>query len=332
VVKVTLRRATISKAITLRLAPKVTSMATADDTPAVSLAVITTVTISIQIGMDVMRDATTSSASDARCITEAVGASGMAASGSVTTLGLTDGATTTMSTLTTTAMSTTSAIRTIPAFESLSAYFNPPGSRKAPLSFSSHPWYYSSMSKKFVSADHHWFHEAMIRMLRRPFANVTEMNEVMVERWNSVVKPNDLVYYAGDMFYKGRPKECEELFLRLNGKIHMAAEGNHDGVTKKFKHRFQSWEKRTEIVHDGHTLVIDHYSMRVWNKSYHGSYHVYGHSHGQLPEDPASLSFDVGVDCWNFYPLMLDEIFEKMRTKEVARGNQRVEPNRPEKE
>jgi calcineurin-like phosphoesterase family protein len=183
------------------------------------------------------------------------------------------------------------------------------------------------MSKKFVSADHHWFHESMIRLLKRPFSNVKEMNDVMVERWNSVVAPNDLVYYGGDMFYKGRRPECNELLSRLHGKIHFV-EGNHDGVTKQLRHRFESWQDMLEINHDGELIVLCHYAMRVWNKSFHGSYHVYGHSHGQLPEDPASLSFDIGVDCWNFYPVSLDEVIKRMREKAVARGDLRVEPNR----
>ena len=44
-------------------------------------------------------------------------------------------------------------------------------------------------------------------------------------------------------------------------------------------------------------IVLMHYAMRVWNKSHWGMWHLYGHSHGSLPEDPKSMSFDVGVDA-----------------------------------
>jgi hypothetical protein len=43
-------------------------------------------------------------------------------------------------------------------------------------------------------------------------------------------------------------------------------------------------------------------TMRVWNRSHHGSWHLYGHSHGRLPEPPTLLSMDVGVDTHDFRP------------------------------
>lgn len=184
------------------------------------------------------------------------------------------------------------------------------------------------MSDKFVTSDHHFFHENIIKHCQRPFPDVQTMNAEMVTRWNSRVRPNDIVYYGGDMFYKGRTKECEAILDQLHGQIYFVI-GNHDRIASKFKHRFKFWGDRLEIKQDGQLLVLDHYALRVWNRSFHGSYHVYGHSHCQLPEDPNSLSFDIGVDGSNFYPYSLDEVFARLRRKEVARGSNRIEA-RPE--
>ena len=30
-------------------------------------------------------------------------------------------------------------------------------------------------------------------------------------------------------------------------------------------------------------VVLCHYAMRVWDRSHYGSWHLYGHSHGNLP-------------------------------------------------
>ncbi len=47
---------------------------------------------------------------------------------------------------------------------------------------------------------------------------------------------------------------------------------------------------------------MNHYAQRVWEHSHHGSWHVYGHSHGSLPDDIKSKSIDVGVDTeWRTY-------------------------------
>lgn len=62
-------------------------------------------------------------------------------------------------------------------------------------------------------------------------------------------------------------------------------------------------------------IVLLHYAMKVWNASHYGTWHLYGHTHGELPDDETSLSFDVGVDCHNFYPISYDEVKEIMSTK-----------------
>jgi calcineurin-like phosphoesterase family protein len=55
--------------------------------------------------------------------------------------------------------------------------------------------------------------------------------------------------------------------------------------------------------------------MRVWNHSHHGSWHLFGHSHGTLTDDTDSLSLDVGVDCWGYSPVSMEQLDAKMATK-----------------
>jgi hypothetical protein len=64
-------------------------------------------------------------------------------------------------------------------------------------------------------------------------------------------------------------------------------------------------------------IVLCHYAMRVWDRSAHGSWHLYGHSHGTLPG--RGFSFDVGVDCTAFRPLSLEEVARRMATIEGQR-------------
>lgn len=55
--------------------------------------------------------------------------------------------------------------------------------------------------------------------------------------------------------------------------------------------------------------------MRTWNGSHRGIWQLYGHSHGNLSDDEAALSFDVGVDCHNFYPVSYEEVKGIMKNK-----------------
>jgi len=55
--------------------------------------------------------------------------------------------------------------------------------------------------------------------------------------------------------------------------------------------------------------------MRVWRGEYRGTWHLYGHSHGNLPDEEDRLAFDIGVDCHQFYPLSYEEVKGIMKTK-----------------
>ena len=61
--------------------------------------------------------------------------------------------------------------------------------------------------------------------------------------------------------------------------------------------------------------MLSHYAHRVWEGSHKSTWMLYGHSHGSLPEIESSLSFDVGVDCWNYFPISFEQVLEKMATK-----------------
>ena len=49
----------------------------------------------------------------------------------------------------------------------------------------------------FFTSDLHLGHENIIRFCDRPFANANAMNEALVERWNAVVKDNDVRCRSG---------------------------------------------------------------------------------------------------------------------------------------
>ena len=77
----------------------------------------------------------------------------------------------------------------------------------------------------YFTSDTHFGHARIIELCARPFANVDEMNEALIQKWNAVVGPDDVVYHLGD-FFMG-PKETVLLRKRLNGKI-VLIKGNHD--------------------------------------------------------------------------------------------------------
>jgi calcineurin-like phosphoesterase family protein len=170
----------------------------------------------------------------------------------------------------------------------------------------------------WFTSDHHFGHARIIELGRRPFSSVDEMDEEMIRRWNAVVAPDDLVYHLGDFAFAGHTPYLD----RLKGTKHLIL-GNHDHSNQIGK--AEGWSAVDSLLHvilpDGTPLVLCHYALRVWNRSHHGAIHLYGHSHGNLPGD--SQSCDVGVDCWAFAPVSIDQIRARL-----ALSPPRSEPDR----
>lgn len=181
------------------------------------------------------------------------------------------------------------------------------------------------MSNIFFCSDTHFGHANIINYSNRPYSDVEEMNEALIKNWNQVVGKNDTVYHLGDFAFMPYDK-FKNLLWRLNGYIHFMR-GNHDKMIDQHKQdilrvgKIVSIQDYKEIKVAGKMIVLFHYGQRVWNKSHHGSIHLYGHSHGSLP--PFGRSVDVGVDCkeitHEYRPVSLDEVLDYMSKREFQK-------------
>lgn len=82
------------------------------------------------------------------------------------------------------------------------------------------------MTRTWFTSDHHLGHEKIIALSGRPFETVEEMNEVLIERHNAVVRKNDLVWVLGDVAMD-KIADTLPLWTRFNGRKILVA-GNHD--------------------------------------------------------------------------------------------------------
>lgn len=189
-----------------------------------------------------------------------------------------------------------------------------------------------NMKTIWFTSDNHFGHKNIIKFSNRPFATMEEMDEEMIKRWNEKVQPQDEIYHLGDvgLCSSGRLKE---ILNQLNGKIYLVR-GNHESAAEACKERFE-WIKDyyklkiqdADFQGGEQQIILMHYAMRVWDKSHWGTYQLYGHSHGELPDDSDLLSIDVGVDCHNFYPISWEEVKAIMKQKTwtppFQKGNRR---------
>lgn len=180
------------------------------------------------------------------------------------------------------------------------------------------------MGNLWFSSDFHLDHANVIRHCNRPYAHVDEMNEALIQNWNTCVAPEDEGYLLGDMVWKGSPGRIASLMGRLNGKLHLIV-GNHD---RKYKRRYQElgifeWVTDYEEINvkdpdfpGGNMLIIlCHYPLASWRNMSHGSWLIHGHTHGNFPDNRSCRRLDVGVDTHSYMPYSLEELKEIMNQR-----------------
>lgn len=181
----------------------------------------------------------------------------------------------------------------------------------------------------WFTSDTHFGHKAMVDgdigqgWRSDHFSSLEEMDEVMIENWNERVHPGDMVYHLGDLSFHG-PEETAIILSRLNGQIFLV-KGNHDhkSITKSsLVQQELVWIKDYKRINPKinpaglkQAIALCHFPMVTWHGSSNGSWMLHGHCHGNLslphPMDIAPR-LDVGVDCWNFAPVSLQEVADVM--------------------
>lgn len=181
----------------------------------------------------------------------------------------------------------------------------------------------SNATNIFFTSDTHFGHKNIIKYCNRPYADLKDMDAALVSNWNAKVGSNDVVFHIGDLAFIKEDKKLQELIHSLNCKTLYLVPGNHDDAQR---YKQLKGDNKVVVLNTLHEIniqvedekmrfVLCHYALRVWNKSHYGAIHLYGHSHGTLPDDPNSRSMDVGVDNHNYAPLHLDEVLMKMYQK-----------------
>lgn len=168
------------------------------------------------------------------------------------------------------------------------------------------------MANVFITSDLHFGHKNILKYNTdtRPWASVQEMNESLIEHWNSNIKEQDVVYHLGDFSFLNK-EQTQAILSRLNGKV-VWVRGNHDQVLDKLGVPTIGLH---EVSYKGVDIVMCHFPMVVWNKSHRGSIHLFGHCHGSYQHDGRAI--DVGWDARGRI-MSLDEAVEVCLTSGIT--------------
>lgn len=200
-------------------------------------------------------------------------------------------------------------------------------------------------NRVWFTADHHFGHARIINYCQRPFADVEQMDAVLIEKWNGRVGPDDIVFHLGD-FTLGDMEMADRYFAQLQGRIFVLAnEWHHDCRwldTIPGGHqppRFARAPRGLMVSSSGHAvqllpplvvlevpwaegskhpiaITLCHYPLAEWDRKHYGAWHLHGHSHGKHQHNakPGEQAFilDVGVDAMGYGPICLGGVLDNM--------------------
>jgi len=182
----------------------------------------------------------------------------------------------------------------------------------------------------FVIGDTHWGHAKSLSFIQpdgsplRPFNSVEEMDEIMVERWNAVVRQKDTVYHLGDVAI---PRRSLANLAKCNGRK-ILIRGNHD--TFKLKDYAEHFEDiRGAHFHQPGSLmpggiVFTHIPVHPDNLQGHYRGNVHGHLHCHLAIKDGQADgryFNACVERNNFSPVPLEMVIDYFRSDGRAQAD-----------
>jgi calcineurin-like phosphoesterase family protein len=163
----------------------------------------------------------------------------------------------------------------------------------------------------FFTADTHFGDAHILRQRGGRYASVDAHDEALVARWNEAVGTDDAVWHLGDFAAGASRERCAALFARLNGTKRLVR-GNHDSnrvLDLPWAALVDHATITQEIDGTRWRLFLAHYAHRAWPGLWRGTRHLYGHTHGTLPDTRRSC--DVGVDAWDDRPVTLPALLAR---------------------
>lgn len=172
--------------------------------------------------------------------------------------------------------------------------------------------------KTFLIGDTHFGHNNILTFLRddgtklRDFKSIEEMDETLIQNWNSVVGQKDKVYHLGDVGFKNYTR-LATILDRLNGEK-ILIKGNHDNFKLV---QYAQHFKDIRAYHILDKFVLSHIpihpeSLKRWKANIHG------HLHSDIIVSdpwkyPEAVYINVSAEQINYTPIDFEEIRSRFK-------------------
>jgi calcineurin-like phosphoesterase family protein len=182
------------------------------------------------------------------------------------------------------------------------------------------------MPNLFFASDHHFHHRKIVEGFTasgkeptsRPFSSIEEHDEILIQNHNMVVRPEDTVWFGGDVFLSGGDgKEFNyDLLNRMNGNKKLIL-GNHDTHRKIESYRpyFSQIVGYSEMAGHFGKIILSHIPVHTSQFDTRFKANIHGHTHSFCIDDPRY--FNISMEAINYIPISYESIKKILKDRGV---------------
>lgn len=180
------------------------------------------------------------------------------------------------------------------------------------------------MGKIYLTSDLHLCHDKPFIYEPRGFKTIQEMNNAIIENWNSIVSMDDDVYVLGDLLLNDNEKGIQ-LIKNLKGNIHVVL-GNHDSNSRMLLYmdcyNINQVEYGIPLKYNGYHFFLTHYPTLCSNydtdkplkkKMINLCGHI--HTKDRFHDFDKGIIYHVELDAHDNKPVLIDNIIEDIKDK-----------------
>ena len=168
--------------------------------------------------------------------------------------------------------------------------------------------------KIFLTSD--TFFGRQLTAIERGFDSAEDMDNTIIDAWNSRLGKNDMVYHLGNFGWD--PISTESAVIHLNGVITFipAIYDSHMSEMSLVRAGRHQISINSIITLAKERLILSHWPLMDWQGKSSGIIHVHG---GDIKTDVDNgYRFNVNIANWNYAPIELEFLNEMIELKETG--------------
>lgn len=159
---------------------------------------------------------------------------------------------------------------------------------------------------------------SVIKSNGRPFGNIIDMNEEMIDNWNKVVTNEDTVIHLGNFAWD--PTTAIEVLEVLNGKNIWLVPAEHDDAILDLAAK-QMLPKGVRVINriseqSNLNATFSYWPMMEWPGKTKGNYLFYGYYGKKYKPDHKKKLINMAVEFWNYAPQDIQSLIRLFEDKD----------------